>query len=117
MAKWHIGSLTLDWNPSEDSGWVADPVSNEAHAVGATDSIIQLGGRKGDKRTIKGITKNQTEHDTIHGYVNTVVTIKDHFGTSSSALIKSDKWDMIIDASNGANTYTSWKYQIEMVKR
>ena len=117
MSKWHIGSLTMDWNPSEDSGWVKDLVMAEDHAIGATDSIIQLGGNKAQKRNCKGITKSQAEHDTLNGYVGTVVTVIDHKGSSSSALIKAIKWDMIIDAQNSGNTYTSWKYEIDMVKR
>lgn len=115
--KWVIGGTTFDYNPSEDSFWDAEVVTGEKHPPTAAFSIIQNGGIKSARRTMKGIIKSLTIKNALEAKKGSVQSYTDSQGESGNLWIDGKwNWEAKADVSNSP-TYITWAYSVTLVKR
>ncbi len=118
MSKWIFGSLTMEYNPSQDSGWQKEHVRGTPHPIGRTRSVYQKGGHKSPTRKIAGLVKSASEKATLKQLYQdeTNFRLVDHTGDATNQVcIDEQKWEAILDVTNSANDFTSWKYDMVLI--
>jgi hypothetical protein len=114
MSKWILNSVTADMNPSKDTGWFPELVSQKQHIPGSNYSLIQISGKQSEIRECSGITKSSTVKANLLACVGLQVTLVDHYGVSNTVLVESVVPDEKMDITNlGVGTFA---YTMKMMK-
>lgn len=124
MSKWRFQCTAtsqdfyLDFNPSRDTGWSDDPVFSEQHNIGATSTVLQVGGNKSRMRIAEGITKSIAIKAALQTLIAAyeVFTLTDHRGAARNAFLIELTWDELNDASNPIPEGT-FRYKMKMIRR
>jgi hypothetical protein len=101
MGKWvWNGTLTTDFGPDKDTGWIVEPVIGKHHPPGATYTIIQDGGAQSATRDASGITQSSSVKSGLEALLRTTASLVDHMGRSNSVYVASMKFDEVLDAGH-----------------
>lgn len=114
MAKWILGGVTLDINPSEDTGWNVEPVYDIQHVPGSNYDLIQTMGNRSAKREARGTTKSSSVKSNLSALIGTSVAFTDHYSVSNTVFVAGIVFAEKMDVSNlGVGTFA---YTISLIK-